>query len=343
MAIGWFGQKIAEDVADWAGGAAESVVDAAGDAVDWVGGALESAWDVVDGLPVFEQLGDATKAIFKGPLRDFAKSAVGQVVLRALATTVSLGATAVLGPLGGTWSLVTAHALPGVLRGEPFEEALLQENLWRIEKAAEVVGPELAGGMAEQWGRALDEVKRRAKEVAPDLELPEFVKAWATEQGLTPEELGRSLARELGIREDMGVQAVELAIRQKLLDRRGYDLRTGAKYGAVRPSALFSTAATLRNTSKAYQLISMQRDAVRAARATSATAANTSRAFTLLREQRAAAPAAPAPARTFDRATGGAAPAARPRHSVASDLALGALVVGAVGAVVWWSRSEARR
>jgi hypothetical protein len=205
VAIGWFG----EDLWDGVTSAADDVV--------------SGAWDLVDDLPGFKQLGEGTKALFKGPLRDFANTGVGQMVLRAMTTSI-------MGPIGvvaGPWAMMTAASLPGVARGDSFEEALLSENLWRLEKTAEVLGPDVAGLLPAQYGEAVDAIKARAEELAPGGDLAEAARELAARAGVSPEEYARRLAAELGIREDMAAQAFELVSRLKFLSHDDYDPATG--------------------------------------------------------------------------------------------------------------------
>lgn len=203
-----------------------------------VGDALDAVWDVLDDVPGFDLLGDGVKAIATGPLRDFARTSVGQTVFRAMATAAMAttgGLTAGLGPYQ-VFAMASAAALPGMARGDSFEESLLTENLWRIEETIKSGGGEvLAASLPPQWQAGLTEIKARAGAAFGDLPIPDAAKALAAQAGLDPEEYARRLAAELGIREDMAVQAMEMAARLNLMVQEAYDIDTGAKIGA--PSA----------------------------------------------------------------------------------------------------------
>jgi hypothetical protein len=231
MAIGWFGEDVA----------------------DAVGGALKDAWDVFDDLPVLEQLGDGVKAVVTGPLRDFAKDSIGQTVLRAMATAVSGGVGLALmgaGPFQ-VFAMASAHALPGMARGDSFEEALLTENLWRLEKTAELLGPDVASQLPDQWRDAIDELKARAAAALPDLALPEAVSELAARAGVDPETYARRLAAEMGIREDMAVQALEMVGRINLMDQGSYDLATGRRLLTPQEAAREAFARSIKTTVRA--------------------------------------------------------------------------------------------
>lgn len=213
------------------------VVDAASDAVDAV-------WDAVDDLPGFKQLGEGVKAVFTGPLRDFAKTAIGQTVLRAM-TSMAMGLT---GGIAGPWAMMATAALPGVLSGSPFEEALITENLYRATEAVKIltanqvkvpgiefpIPPEVQRIVTQSLD-VLNELKRRANELG--LPIEEAVQKLAADYGVPGnlEALGRKLAQEMGVRDDFAVQAIEMASKQKLLSHEDYDLATG-KY--IKPIAI---------------------------------------------------------------------------------------------------------
>lgn len=162
MAIGWVGSDV------W---------DAAADVVS-------SVWDRVPGS---ELVDDFTG----GPLQDFANTAVGKVILRAIATSVTGGLAPVLGPQLAT----VAWTIPGVLRGEPWDEAWLLEFNHRAEAAAQQLGGEAGAVFGQQLGAALSRIRSAFPEGSPV--------TWAAEQ----------LARELAIRVDVAALAIDLVNR----------------------------------------------------------------------------------------------------------------------------------
>lgn len=301
MAIGWFGEDVA----------------------DAVGGALSDAWDVVDDLPGFRELGEGTKAVFTGPLRDFARTGLGQTVLRAM-TTVAMGP---VGWVAGPWAMMVSASLPGIARGDTFEEALFSENLWRLSKTAEVLGTDYAGELVAQYGSALEELKKRARSFAPDLEVPAALQELASRAGLDPEAYARKLAASLGIREDMAAQAFEMLGRVSFFDPDGYDVTTGRQRGAVRLRFATRTGVQNEQIDRVLDALDPGRDFRAAARSSSASVFNASPALAIFRESRGEA--APAP---LDRAP-------RPEEPpAASPLPWLALGVAAVGAAVWYAR-----
>lgn len=302
MAIGWF-------------------VD---DAADWVGDRLSDAWDVVDGIPGFRELGEGTKAVFKGPLRDFAKTGLGQTVLRAM-TTVAMGP---IGWVAGPWAMMIAASLPGVARGDSFEEALFSENLWRLSKTAEILGSDYAGELVAQYGAALEELKRRAREVAPDLDVPAALQELATRAGVDPESYARKLAAALGIREDMAAQAFEMLARVRFFRPENYDEATGKDRGAIRLPLTDRTTVRNAQIDRVLDTLDPGRDFRLAARAAVPSMLNPSPALAIFREARAAAPA-PAP----DRARSPEVAAV-----TGSPLPFLALGVAVVGAAIWYAR-----
>lgn len=129
MALGWFGEDIVDTVAD----AVDTVTDTAGDIISVIPG----------GDPLLGVMHD----LVTGPLRDFANTGVGAVVLKAIASSFT-GATAwTIGPQLASifW------ATPGMLRGDSFEEAWISEFKDRVEQTAEIVGvpDEIAGQFGE--------------------------------------------------------------------------------------------------------------------------------------------------------------------------------------------------
>lgn len=218
------------------------------DRVDDAGEALSNVWDAFDDLPGFKQLGEGAKALFKGPLRDFANSDLGKTVLRA-ATTVVAGPA---GVLVGPWAMMMAHTLPGLAKGDSFIAALVEENLYRMTEAVKILTagqvqiPEtqlkFLHELPNQFKTAVKELENRIRSSFPDVDLGEAAERLASEAGLSLEDSARDLARELGLREDMAVQAMELISKQKLLTHEEYDLATGrnlvkplvsAKHGVI--------------------------------------------------------------------------------------------------------------
>lgn len=194
-----------------------AIWDDIGDAVDTVTRPVAKAVsDVFDAIPGSEWV----KGIVNGPLRDFANSAVGKVVLRAMATSLTGGLAGTLGPQLAT----VAWSLPGLVRGESFDEAWWKEFCYRVEKTAETLGSEAAGkALGDMLKVASDRLMDQAKRAFPTLPVEEGLRRFVNETGLTPE----ALARELGIRPDVAAAALNLVLREMRFPLGNYAIATG--------------------------------------------------------------------------------------------------------------------
>jgi hypothetical protein len=172
--------------------------------------------DVFDAIPGSEWVKDFTN----GPLRDFAKSSVGTVVLRALATTLTGGLASAMGPQLAS----VAWSMPGLVRGEPFDEAYWKEFSWRAEKTAQAVGTDAAGkALSEMLKRTSDQLMDQAKATFPNLPLDQGLKRLVETTGLTPEKL----AAQLGVRPDVAAAALNLILREFKFPTDKYSFETG--------------------------------------------------------------------------------------------------------------------
>lgn len=195
-----------------------SIKSVAGGVVDVAGGAVDVAGDVFTSLPGGVQVSGALRDLVNGPLRDFAKTPVGMTVLRSIAT-------AVYGPLANSlvyWGVpfgaqmaTIAWAVPGLVRGERFDEAWMLEFRWRAEKTAEIVGPGILDSFGAQLRQALDQL-------ASFYGVGELV-------DITAEQL----ASKLGIRVDVAAYVISLWNRTAPPPREVFDLRTGRRLKTV--------------------------------------------------------------------------------------------------------------
>lgn len=115
---------------------AGDIIKAGGDVID---AAVDTADDITKALglpPIASDVKDAIVDLVKGPLRDFANTDVGRMVLRAFAT----GLYYQLGPILGPQFAAVAFAVPGVLRGEKFDQAWTTEFIWRVTTTATILG-----------------------------------------------------------------------------------------------------------------------------------------------------------------------------------------------------------
>jgi hypothetical protein len=178
--------------------------------------------DVVDEIEKIVQDNPGSewvKDLANGPLRDFANTSIGQVLLRAMAGSLYGGLAPVLGPQ----LAAVAFALPGLIRGERFDQAWVAEFSWRLMKLSEIGGEELGETASEQLRIAGEALIAKARRQFPNVPIDEALRSLQ----LNP----RDLAKELGIREDIAAQALALAQRQPFPDENDYDARTGAWLG----------------------------------------------------------------------------------------------------------------
>lgn len=191
----------------------EDIGDAASSAAKPFTKAVSDVFDAIPGS-------DWVKGVVNGPLRDFANSAVGKVVLRAMATSMTGGLAATLGPQLAS----TAWALPGLVRGESFDEAWWKEFSWRAEKTAQTLGSEAAGkAMGDMLKAASDKLMDEARKAFPTLPIEDALRRFVDQTGLTPE----ALARQLGIRPDVAAAALNLVLREMRYPLGNYGIATG--------------------------------------------------------------------------------------------------------------------
>lgn len=200
--------------------------------VDDVTGAVadvvSSVWDRIPGSGWVDGVtGDCSDAI-----GELAKTGVGETVLRAISIALQ-GMSYAVPYVGGVLALCTV-AIPGVVKGDSFDKAFIDEASYRIEKTAEYfagkageeAGKKFSEYGGEQLKTAMDGLKEKAKEAFPDIPIEEAVK----QLNITPQ----ALADALGIRPDMAAYVItyvkglgEDAIRDI---KNHYDIETGRAY-----------------------------------------------------------------------------------------------------------------
>lgn len=276
MAIGWFG---------------EDVIDAAGSVVSDVAGAVGS-------LPGVSQLAEA--------MGDFAKTAVGQIVLRAISDSLFGSVAFVVGPqlASLTWSI------PGLMRGDSFDKAWLDSFKLRVEQTAEILGGDAAAYVAAQLPIALSTLGGSF--------LPTEVATWGEAE----------LAKRAGdIREDVSRIALDKWNSVSLFNPDDFDPSTGKRYGFADGARGFASfgAAALRNDVAGRIVTLTAADRLSNANYGSYSSYNGLHPSVLT----------PKPA-TY------AAPRPRPpppRNGMGANLALGGVVLAAAAALVLWYRS----
>jgi hypothetical protein len=259
------------------------------------GGAVDVASDVFDALPVSGPIKD----LVNGPLRDFARTPFGATVLRSIASVM-------FGPIAGVVGAQLASvswAVPGLLRGEPFDEAWMLEFKWRMEKTAEYLGP----GIADTFGA---ELKRAIDSLSGIYGVGELIE-------LTAEQL----AQRLGIRVDVADAVLSLWNRTPPAARGTFDPATGQR----KPFSPFGTLADARarDFGLAGQKVS--------AGMSLADARAKDQIINTMTIARGEPVIASSGATTSSRA------------STKNDLLLAATIVAAAGAVLWWHREETKK
>lgn len=179
------------------------------DAWDVASGAVEDVWDAT-GAHAVDAADSAIRALPGGSALieaagDAARSPLGMVVLRAY-TTMLYGSVA--WAIGPQLAAVT-FAIPGLMRGERFDEAWLGEFKWRVEKTAETLGP----GVVDAFGAQLTTTLRKM--------LSDFGAGALVEMGV------QEFAKRYNIREDVAAFAMALWNRVQLPPREAFDPATG--------------------------------------------------------------------------------------------------------------------
>lgn len=169
------------------------------DAWDATGGQVvdvaTSAWNTaVDAVPGARAVADAVDSVTAGPVRDFARTAVGRTLLTALASSLTGGLAPMLGPQLAT----VAFALPGLAQGDDFVTAWTQEFAKRVEDTAEILG---ADGAAALFAAQFETLAAYLADNGIDL----------SATGLTIENVKR-LAKAAGISEYVAAKAIAGAV-----------------------------------------------------------------------------------------------------------------------------------
>jgi len=221
---------------DFIGDAVEAIGDVAEDIVDGIG-------DVVKAIPggewILDGVGTVTGAVgdfVAGPMRDFAKTAVGETIFRAASVAMSQALYVVPG-VGLTLGFL-AFSVPGLAKGERFDEALTKEFIYRVEQVAEFFAGQLGEAAAKQITEVMgDQLKigvEKLSQLAQDSGVN--IEDVADTLGITPD----SLANMLGIRPDVAAYAIAWAGRKgeaELAELQGwYDPETGKRTKLFAPA-----------------------------------------------------------------------------------------------------------
>lgn len=222
-----------DDVADFVSDRVDDVGDVASSAIDMLG-------DVVKAIPGGEWVIDGADAVggvvgdfVKGPLRDFSRTTVGEIVVRAF--SIMLQNAAYLVPyVGYTLALMTL-SIPGMAKGDRFDKAFIDETAYRIEKVIEYFAGDAGGALTDEakkyYNETLsDEIRNGVDAILASAEsMGISPKDWIVKTNMTPEKL----ASAIGTREDMAAMALDWvngdAHKLKEVNSGEYDLATGKR------------------------------------------------------------------------------------------------------------------
>lgn len=272
-----------------------------------VGGAVDVTADVGSTLGVdvvTSPAFDALKDVWDGPVKDFAHTDVGKTLLRAMVSGAYMALVPVLGPQLAAISF----AWPGLVRGERLDVAWLTEFSYRVEKTAEVLGADVKVKLGDMLGRVVGqihgELSRGNREIL----------TWTAEQ----------VADHLSAPR-VDVVAAALALVKRSLDELGSAADWEPVTGARR-SSLASRVASMSTSARSGPLVVARSVALSRA----AEAPSTARTLLLTSPRGGVAPA------------GGESAASSPASRAKQDVLLGAVVIAAVAALVWWYRGLER-
>lgn len=191
-----------------------------GRTLGWFG---EDVWDAATSVveDVFSTVGDfpGVKQLSEAG-GDFARTSVGKVVLRALSSSLYGSFAWSLGP-----QLASVFwATPGLVRGEPFEKAWFDELKYRTEKTAEILGP----GIVDVFGKQLADT---LKKLGSDLGVGNLINDSVNQ-----------LAKRYNIREDVAAFVKSLWNKLELPDMSRFDPATGRALGFLEQGAFIFEA-----------------------------------------------------------------------------------------------------
>lgn len=189
------------------------------DAWEWTSDKVEDVWDAT-GAHGVDAAEAAIRAVPGGDelieaAGDFAHTAVGVVVLRAFSSMLFGSIAWAVGPQLAS----VTFAVPGLFRGDRFDEAWLTEFKWRVEKTAETLGP----GIVDIFGEQLKDT---------------LIKL-ASDYGIQADELidmgVQEVAKRFDIREDVAAFAISIWNKIPTPPRSEFDPATGRQIGSWLP------------------------------------------------------------------------------------------------------------
>ncbi len=173
---------------------------------------------VVQATPLVNTIVDGPlKDLINGPLKDFANTTVGEVFLRALASSLTGGLSNIVGPQLATM----AFAVPGLLKGDDFEKAWVDEFNKRLQ---------MLGSSGIDIGPIAQQVPQGVHTLAQHFPVNQ-VADWSF----------RGLANNANITDEAGAWALSFWNHNSLPDPSQFDPHTGAFLGLVVNTQLNST------------------------------------------------------------------------------------------------------
>lgn len=212
-----------------------------GDAVDWVSDRADdvkgAAGSIASAVPGAEWLG--------GQVTDFLNTETGRIVARALSTTL-YGA---LAPVVGPQLAAAAFATPGLIRGDRFSKAWIEEFQIRVEMLAQILGDEAAKELSGLIGPTLDKLKGDFPQLNDLGNVPsDIIPTLPDIQTILNTPVWK-IALPRNLREDLTALAIS-ALTKVPIDISNYDIETGKDLSVTdeqRVKVLYPYASTLVN------------------------------------------------------------------------------------------------
>lgn len=233
---------------DWSVGGERALV---GSVFDDIGDAVTGTWDdLKNTVPGLGPISDALDNFASGPLRDFASTIPGKIVL----TAVSGGAYMAASPVVGAQVAAAVFALPGMAKGDSFVQAWTEAF---VERLSALISYFIAQGIPQEAattkvGQIVNQGLDKLKPFADKLALAN----WDVQK----------LAELAGVREDLAAYYLAQATGdlQKYLKDRVFDPATGKEiFGPSMGSQIMAKLAAIQ---KAAQEKAQREASARAAR-----------------------------------------------------------------------------
>ncbi len=233
--FGWLGfvGDFVDDVTRPIGKAANAILQPFGDTITWI---------VPDDI---EEL-----------LNDFVKTDFGKVFMFVVTQGATSSLYSSLVPALGAQFASVSFALPGILRGEPFDKAWTTEFVRRVEETVKILVSDYSGEAADTVADGAGEVVGEAAEYAKMAKEygEELAKQWdqavrylndMLPPGTSVPWTAAELAEKLHVREDMAAYAIALRSRveSEIPKSEDYDYRSGASKGTILKSYVYTTLA----------------------------------------------------------------------------------------------------